>query len=415
MTIVEFFDHVSIDNMASCLAMKPQKIIFIGENKIMRAQTEAYRRLACSRNIDVEFSFKTINKNSIEKIISVLTEIVETEDSCVFDLTGGEDLVLVAMGIVFEKYRNTGKIQMHRFNIKNGCVYDCDSDGELPDIERPKLTVKENVMLYGGCVVPLEGDKGTYEWIFDDDFEHDLKSMWEICRNNPGLWNAQTATFSYISKIGSKDSSELEFAVPKAHLEEVMKAKKQKFVWLNSITKTFERIGIITDLQCDDTIAFKIKNQQVKACLTKEGLLLELMVYMFARSAKNKDGTLKYNDVLNGVYIDWDATLHNLSDEEKDTENEIDVLMMNGMIPVFVSCKNGHVDENELYKLNTVATRFGGPYAKKVLVASYFGKSSSESQKYFAQRCKDMKIELIQNVHQMSENEFAKRIKNIVS
>ena len=72
------------------------------------------------------------------------------------------------------------------------------------------------------------------------------------------------------------------------------------------------------------------------------------------------------------------------------------------------------MDENELYKLNTVAERFGGPYARKVLVASYFGKSSEEGHKYFVQRAKDMKIQLIENVHELSEEEFAKKIKNIL-
>lgn len=122
MTIVEFFDGVSIDNMASCLAIRPEKIIFIGENKPMKKQEEAYLRFINSHSIKVGFDFKPINKNSVEQIVSALTEIVEEEENCAFDLTGGEDLVLVAMGIVFEKYRNTSKIQMHRFNIRTGMI-----------------------------------------------------------------------------------------------------------------------------------------------------------------------------------------------------------------------------------------------------------------------------------------------------
>lgn len=36
MTIVEFVDGVSIDNMASCLTIKPDKIIFIGEKAAIK-------------------------------------------------------------------------------------------------------------------------------------------------------------------------------------------------------------------------------------------------------------------------------------------------------------------------------------------------------------------------------------------
>lgn len=87
---------------------------------------------------------------------------------------------------------------------------------------------------------------------------------------------------------------------------------------------------------------------------------------------------------------------------------------MKGLVPIFISCKNGYVDETELYKLNTVAERFGGPYAQKVLVATYFGKNTVDGHKYFVQRAKDMRIQLIENVHELSEEAFSKKIKNIL-
>ncbi len=412
MTIVEFFDGVSICNMASCLAMNPDKIIFIGESKPMEKQKAVYTRFKDSYGLRVEFAHRPINKNSVEQIVSVLTDIVETEENCAFDLTGGEDLVLVAMGIVFEKYRSTGKVQMHRFNIGTGRVVDCDKDGVLPDTEQPRLSVKDNIMLYGGCMVPFNGTKGTYDWDFSGDFESDLTVMWGMCKKDPGMWNSLIGTLSYMA---GADSAELTVSVSKKHTEELMKRQKHKFVWISGLVKAFNRCGFITDLvEEDDIVSFTFKNEQVKQCLTKEGTVLELMVLIFAKKAKEKDGSLKYDDAVNGVYIDWDSEIHDISDEDKDTENEIDVVLMKGLVPVFVSCKNGYVDDTELYKLNTVADRFGGPYVKKVLVASYFGKSSPDGQKYFAQRAKDMKIQLIENVHTLSDEAFAKEIKNII-
>ena len=415
MTIVEFFDGVSIENMASCLAIKPDKIIFIGENKPMKKQQQAYLKFIESHGFKVDLEYETINKNSVEQIISVLTKIVEREENCAFDLTGGEDLVLVAMGVVFERYRNTGKIQLHRFNVRTGMIYDCDSDGELPDVEQPKLTVKENIMLYGGSMVSYNGEKGTYDWNIDDDFESDLKNMWEICKVNPGLWNSQIGTLSFMAEKSCADAGQLYVSVKRSHIEEMMKNQKNKFVWVYGLIKAFYRDGLILDIVDDeDDISFTFKNEQVKMCLTKEGTLLELMVLLYAKAAQEKDGTPRYNDVVNGVYIDWDSDIHDITDDETDTENEIDVVMMKGLVPVFVSCKNGYVDETELYKLNTVAERFGGPYAQKVLVATYFGKNSVEGHKYFVQRAKDMKIQLIENVHELSEEDFAKKIKNIL-
>lgn len=416
MTIVEFFDGVSINNMASCIAFKPNKIIFIGENKLMKKQEEAYRRFIDSRGIDVNFEFRSINKNSVEQIITVLTEIVETETECAFDLTGGEDLVLVAMGIVFERYRHSHNIQMHRFNIRTGALYDCDSDGNPPDITRPQITCRENVMLYGGTIVQYNGEKGTYNWVLDEDFKTDLQIMWDLCKCNPNRWNLQIGTISYMVKSCELPAESLRVCAKKTAAERLIRSENRNFIWDADMIKAFYTYGLLTELNdSEDAVSFTFKNEQVEKCLTKEGTLLELFVLFLAESAKGNDGSKKFNDAVTGAFIDWDASIHDMTDEEKDTENEIDVILMNGLVPVFISCKNGNVSESELYKLNTVAEKFGGPFSKKVLVASYFGKSSTEGHKYFVQRAKDMKIKLIENVHELTQEEFAKEIKNILS
>lgn len=414
MTVVEFFDGVSIDNMASCLAIKPDKIIFIGDKKPMRKQEKAYLRFAESCGIKVAFDYKPIDRTSLKKIIEVLSEIAETEEDCLFDLTGGEDLILVAMGIVFEKYKNTRKIQMHRVNIKNGNIYDCDNDGISPKAEPPKITVKDNIMLYGGCVVPYNGEKGTYEWKFDIDFEADLKAMWDICKRNPHSWNLLIGTLGYMAKENDTDIRQLSFYADKNYTREAMKCQNLKFTWNKGIMDKFKKHGLITDLSDgDDVVSFIFKNEQIKLCLTKEGTVLELMTLRCAKMVKDDDGQSMYNDAISGVYIDWDAELHDISDEEKDTENEIDVILMDGLVPIFISCKNGRIDDAELYKLNTVAEKFGGPYAKKVLVTSYGGNRSEESKQSVRQRADDMNIKRIEMVHDISEEEFINKIKNI--
>lgn len=161
MTVVEFFDKVSIDNVISCITMKPEKIIFIGETRPMKQQQEAYRRFTLKQGIEVEFEYKPINKNSIGNIVQMLEAILESESEVVFDLTGGEDLVLVAMGIVYQKYKDEKNIQMHRFSVSSGVITDCDNDDIVPITEQPCLTVEDNILLYGGAIVPFNGEKGT--------------------------------------------------------------------------------------------------------------------------------------------------------------------------------------------------------------------------------------------------------------
>ena len=87
-----------------------------------------------------------------------------------------------------------------------------------------------------------------------------------------------------------------------------------------------------------------------------------------------------------GVHLDWDGVIYNNS--MKDTVNEIDVLSLRGVVPTFISCKNGTVNQMALYELETVAERFGGKYAKKVIAAP---QGLNETH---ALRAKEMKIEI---------------------
>ena len=73
------------------------------------------------------------------------------DDDCVFDITGGDEMYLLALGIVFEKNPNRN-IQIHKFNLRNNMIYDCDKDGETVFRDAPKLTVEENIRIYGGFV-----------------------------------------------------------------------------------------------------------------------------------------------------------------------------------------------------------------------------------------------------------------------
>ena len=125
------------------------------------------------------------------------------------------------------------------------------------------------------------------------------------------------------------------------------------------------------------------------------------------RAILTDEGEPLYQDINVGVVIDWDTEEE---DEAYRTINEIDVLAMKDMIPVFISCKNGNFDENELYKLNTVAERFGGKYAKKVLVATKLDKFGLKSD-FLKARMRDMDIKYIENLANMTDSEIEQALR----
>lgn len=414
MTAVEFYDRTPIENVISSLTTVPDKIIFIGDGKVMKKFDSLYLSFLEQRGLNIEIAYRSIKKNDVNNIVEVLSNIVETEEQCVFDLTGGDDLVLVAMGIVYQKYSDKN-IQMQRFNVRNGVVTDCDNDGEILYSGVPEISVEENIHLHGGVVrYECDGDNRTFNWDLSDDFISDIEKMWSICRTNPGLWNTQLNILEEFEFCRTGESS-LEVAVNISAVQEHLKYVGIKYVSVKGLLRALEQKNLIYSYTDDgENISFTYKNEQVKKCLIKAGTVLELKVLITANSLINKDGTAYYTDSMNGVCIDWDGNIHKITDDEKDTENEIDVVLMKGLIPIFISCKNGHVNDDELYKLETVTNRFGGLYAKKVLIATYLGKKT-KSMEYFKQRATDMKINLIDGVHQLSDIQFTKMIKHLIN
>ena len=296
MTAIEFFDRSPIDNAVSLIATNPDKIIYIGESSVMEKNCDVYKNFIKSRDLKTEVDYVPIIKNNLSNIVEALSKIVEKEEECVFDLTGGEDLVLVAMGIIFQKYPDK-KIQMQRLNVSNGVVTDCDSDGKSFVVGKPTLTVRENINLHGGKIRYEKDDKDkTFDWDMSVDFVRDLNLMWAMCRENPGLWNTRLNVLGEADLMGENSKGlRVEFNAPE--LKERMKNKGDKYLSVGTFLKTLVQNNLIYFLvENGQKISFTYKNEQVKKCLIKSGTVLELKVFEVANRLKDKKGERYYSD-----------------------------------------------------------------------------------------------------------------------
>ena len=407
--IVEFFSSSPIENVVSILACQPDLVVFLGDAKRMKRQSHVYQRfLEETNNTQTKIEYRPIRIHELYEIVNVVESVVRDYPGCHFDLTGGDDLATTAMGIIYERYKEDG-IELHQYNINTGKAYDCDLDGTTLSSNLPTMTVRENIVLHGGMVVDSSlRDSGSYDWSLTDDFESDIYRMWDICKANCGLWNTQ---ISMLNAMEAYDLSE-DALTMKIAIEDFRQGYKQTggSVNLKGVLPRLERIGVILTRASEFYYEIEFKNEQIKRCLMKAGTLLELYTLISARKITDKEGAAYYNDSMTGVFIDWDGIVHDPLEQVVDTENEIDVVLMHGVVPVFISCKNGAVGDEELYKLNTVAHRFGNAYVKKVLVATTLRKAVN-SRKYFLERAKDMKITVIEDVHEMTATEFEKKLK----
>ena len=417
MTYIEFFDKTSSKNVSACLTYVPDRVIYIGDNaKIMKKHIAKYERVFSDRGYNIQFFYRTVSKSNLDKAVQMLDELVEKYDDCVFDITGGDEMLNLALGVVYAKHPDKN-IQIHKFNLKNNVIYDCDKDGNTIYKNPPMLSVEENIRIYGGDVVYGDiNESNTYLWDLNEEFVNDINTMWSVCKGSTKEWNIAISIFNVVEYVGSVvNQKTLTTVASKAALEEYLIRHKAKYKVPKDIIELLLKHNLLTafDDSDDDSITISYKNEQVKKCLTKAGQALEMKMYITAKNLVDEEGKPVYNDAMNGVVIDWDGEFHDETiEDEYDTENEIDVLLMHDVVPVFVSCKNGIVTADELYKLNTVAERFGGEYSKKVLIATSI-QSLGEAGEYLRQRAEDMNIRILEDVQNLDDAELERKLKSL--
>ena len=409
MTVVELFDKSAVENVISCLTFRPDKLIYLGDRKFMERESRGLCKLLEKRFPDTRVEFRGVIQSDLDNILSVLTEVLEENPDCTFDITGGDDLLIFAMGILFREYRDR-ELPVHRFNVRTGRVTDYDADGQFTMKESPALSVEDTITLHGGMVV---SGKTEASWIFDEGFRADLASLWEVCRRDCARWNTQASVLASLYNLRQAEEDPLLVRVDLNAAESAWgqnRADREFDGFLAELCKA----GMLLDCRYEaPMLTYRYKSGQVKRCLEKAGNLLELLTCVTAKNLKTARGAPRFSDAMTGVTIDWDGEHHVRGSGETDTENEIDVILMKGLVPVFISCKNGSVGEDELYKLHTVALRFGGKYVRKVLVGTTLGRMPANSREHFLRRAKEMNIEVLADLQLLDAEGFARALSKL--
>lgn len=400
-TLIELLDSCQIENVVAGIHFVPEKIVFVGfQDAAVEKQLEDLRHFFKTRKLDIALEFKFVKRDDFDGICNVLNGIIDANADCCFDLTGGKELVLTAMGAV-SALRN---IPMIQFNIPDGKLIRVKNCENIPDVRKATMTINESIVLNGGTIV--KNVSNDYNWDFNKEFCKDIEAMWESCRKDCALWNRQSMVFASIEKHGFVDGLRIITDL------KAMKSSKLDTLLHDRIIKELIKNGILLDYSLkNDIVSYRYKSEQVRRCLAKAGNLLELYVFKTLKEiSENEPGF--YDDMDIGVYIDWDGIVHE-GNKGKDTRNEIDVIAMRDLIPIYISCKNGEVKKDALYEIAAVAEHFGGDYAKKVLITTFLT-TDEKGKGYRLQRGKDMGITVIDGVEKMDKEKFYSVIKNSI-
>ena len=395
MTIIEFFDSEMLENILGTLIFHPERVILFGKDyKKIEGFQKRILPILSKKGIKTEISVISVNTNDFFAVKKMLYELTDSYPDCVFDLLGGDESVLTAMGAVSSEKN----IPLCSINPRSKKVRKFFPDGteEKKDFD-VSMTTDDMITLSGGTLTAVT--------TIAPENEDELLKLWSLCREDCGKWNAAIETLGVFipSKEECPDFDGMTVRVSKKRMEEGLKSNSYRYKNLRSLLLKICAQNLVTLTETGSEHIFKFQNPQILSMLGKAGNVLELYTLYSVFQTKKDSSLHLVTSAASSAVIDWENPPDD--ETEDDVKNEIDVLATVGAIPVFVSCKNGGVDSDELYKLNTVAERFGGKYARKILVMTYYDVTDS-----FVQRAHAMNIRLIRNVQNMTHDEFVKKL-----
>ena len=397
MTLIECFADAHIDNISACLRLRPEKMVLIGKADEMRTPMKRYQKLLRQRGMNTQVSMCDIQGKDIGGIASALAPLIRSGESCVLDLTGGDEMVIMAVGAVLAGLDDARrqKIRVEKYDHNQNAVLDCGNENRRLDCEQVTLTVAELVALHGGSLYPdAYQPPKTYG-------TEALEGLWRMSSADSRAWNRAMMT---LSEFESRSESKMQICLCLDEIRDGIRDFDRKEREVRGLLDRLHRSGVITDQSSARVLKYSYNSEMMRYCMAKAGNILEIKTLLEGRVAAEK-GIPLFGDCRMSVSIDWDGVVDFVGNTP-ETRNEIDVVLMNGTTPLFVSCKNGNIGDEELYKLNTVAARFGGPYAKKMLVATELDRKSPQANRSFMQRAWDMDIFLVTDAAELTKEEW---------
>lgn len=377
---IEFLDEEPIENVITSLHFKIDKTIFFGYPDVIEKRKEITKNFLKKYCGVREISFVCLPEHQLDSILTTMRKVIEQEqirkNNVFFEVTGGESLILVAFGMLAESF----KAPLHSFDIETQKLIELNKENVTPISE---VAPKQNIKLDLDAFIEMQGGRINYHLqkgaknLEDPEFEKQIEALWKISSKYGEKWNFFA---DFLRRCCEPDEALYVNSTAKQVMAAYRKVNRFRSVReLNQILSECAQTGALEKfVNTKDHLSFRYKNQKIKDILWDAGSILEMHTFMEER--RHAD------DCMVGVHLDWDGIIYNHS--QKDTLNEIDVLSLHGIIPTFISCKNGNVNQMALYELKTVADKFGGKYAKKVIAAPQ-GLNDTHSL-----RAKEMGIEI---------------------
>lgn len=91
MTLIEPFDRAPLQNLAACLAIRPQHLILAGTAGNLTVSKTRYEQILSHLHLDTQIATKPISATaSLDDIRRTFEQLIRDNSPCVIDLFGGK-------------------------------------------------------------------------------------------------------------------------------------------------------------------------------------------------------------------------------------------------------------------------------------------------------------------------------------
>lgn len=383
MTIVELFSAEPAENVLAACCLEPETVVYLGSAALMTdGRISAVRAFFRNRKNPPKLLFLRVAERDYAGAGAAIRDVLHKYPDCCFEMTGGSDLLLAALGTVSA----SGKLNLFELDVKTQSLRFVQGaiPGRKEGALRPLrgIPAGDYIHLCGGTLTESSYRMGDNLPLA---LEADVQDMWKVYQQEPEIWTKQCALLAGICAHGGSGLTVSAEVPEKPDADHIRRLTERKLI------SGYRERG--------HTVTLTFRDSHVKRTLSRAGDLLELWLFLAAKSDP------AFTDAIMGAKIQWAGKA-----DKSATANEIDGLMMHGAVPVYVSCKIGSVPKEALYEVDSVAARFGGSYAVKALLCARLS-GNAAGKETLRQRAADMDILLIEDVDRLSRAALLDRLR----
>ena len=366
-TLIELYDESPFENVIGTEVFRPEETIFIcppevASDESLKASLVKYFK---HRGCKVKLSFMPVSLLDASKVAQRLKQVLSTHEDCAIDIAGGTDAALFAAGAA------SGDFPVYTYSRKKNTFYEIRNAPFARNLPcNVRLDVRSCFLMAGGNLLPGREDNEILCQKLPQ-----IDRLYSVFSEYRTVWNRQ---ISYIQKISSSEEG-----VMKAEGNLTEKCDHGAVSANKGLFNALSKAGLILDLSISaEKISFRFPDKMVRFWLRDIGAVLELHVYRACLEAGC------FDDVVLSAVVNWQSG----KNQRDGVTNEIDVMAVQGIHPVFISCKTSEIRTEALNELSILRDRFGGKYARAIIVTS---KSAADDYTPMHHRASQLGIEVL--------------------